>query len=399
MKIGLKEKIYGYHFLSEFLIGVFFTCAIINVNRMGLSLRESSFAWATYMAAIAFFELPTGVIADRFGRKMSSDLGVVLITLSTLSLMVFSSVPVVLLALLVSGIGYTLLSGAKVTWFYRLKEMGYFEMESKSLFLTLDLIRRIGLIVSAFVEVKISDWNPHAAWAIASVFGVLALIFSRFIQADDTKTLWQAEPSSQKSIGLKETLLGLPHRKPLIIFYCAGLFFALAFGIMDVLLQPHLDQTFSVNALVITTASMHVIGLIMNRVYVRWLSNSSHEMVACAWVMFLLFLSYFAAAEMQNWSLFLPLWCIGYAGMGWFYPTRDHFITRVTPSRLHASFLSIDSMLESFFRAIVALVIGFSLSTNHSYQPYWRVGMFLLAVGAILYFYGRQFETPKKALL
>ena len=78
----------------------------------GLSLTEvgvfESFFWLTIIIA----EVPTGAIADRFGRKVSLALGAILFALSTVIFAMADSFSILLASYLVMGIAMTLYSGA-----------------------------------------------------------------------------------------------------------------------------------------------------------------------------------------------------------------------------------------------------------------------------------------------
>ena len=78
----------------------------------GLSLTEvgviESFFWLTVIIA----EVPTGAIADRFGRRISLALGAIMFAISTVIFAVADGFSLLLGSYLVMGIGMTLYSGA-----------------------------------------------------------------------------------------------------------------------------------------------------------------------------------------------------------------------------------------------------------------------------------------------
>ena len=71
----------------------------------------------TVLEASAFlFEVPTGVVADTYSRRLSIVIGVLVLGVSFLLLSLTHFYPVVLLAQVISGLGYTFLSGATDAW-------------------------------------------------------------------------------------------------------------------------------------------------------------------------------------------------------------------------------------------------------------------------------------------
>ena len=82
------------------------------IDERGLSLTEvgviESFFWLTVIIA----EVPTGAIADRFGRRISLALGAIMFAVSTVIFAIADGFPLLLGSYLVMGIGMTLYSGA-----------------------------------------------------------------------------------------------------------------------------------------------------------------------------------------------------------------------------------------------------------------------------------------------
>jgi len=84
---------------------------VVRVNPLHLVLV------GTVLEASAFlFEVPTGVVADTYGRRLSIIIGVLVLGVSFLLLGLAHSFPLVLLAQIISGLGYTFLSGATDAW-------------------------------------------------------------------------------------------------------------------------------------------------------------------------------------------------------------------------------------------------------------------------------------------
>ena len=88
------------------------------INGRGLSLTEvgvfESFFWLTIIIA----EVPTGAIADRFGRKVSLALGAVLFAVSTLIFAQAENFLILLGSYVVLGVAMTLYSGASEALLY-----------------------------------------------------------------------------------------------------------------------------------------------------------------------------------------------------------------------------------------------------------------------------------------
>jgi len=89
---------------------------VLYMKDIGLSLTQIGFLTSAYCLANLIFEIPTGAIADIFGRKLSTILGYFLTGLSMLFVMFFTNYYILLGLFFVRGAVETLRSGAEEAW-------------------------------------------------------------------------------------------------------------------------------------------------------------------------------------------------------------------------------------------------------------------------------------------
>lgn len=87
-------------------------------QRRGLSLGEATLIDVSLFVAAALGEIPTGLVADTFGRKTSLAVGAALMSGSILAWAFAPTMPLIMLAYVAMGIGLTFLSGAEDAFFY-----------------------------------------------------------------------------------------------------------------------------------------------------------------------------------------------------------------------------------------------------------------------------------------
>jgi len=95
---------------------IFTATMVYQINRVGLSPLQLVLVGTTLEIAILIFEVPTGVVADAFSRRLSIVIGYFLIGVGFIlegSLPIFSAI---LFAQLLWGCGYTFTSGATQAW-------------------------------------------------------------------------------------------------------------------------------------------------------------------------------------------------------------------------------------------------------------------------------------------
>src|SRR6476620_12023480 len=89
--------------------------AVFLITRLHLNALELTFVGTVLEITVTLCEIPTGVMADTVSRNVSVVIGVALRGFGFL-LYAVPSYPVVLLAQVVWGVGYTFTSGADVAW-------------------------------------------------------------------------------------------------------------------------------------------------------------------------------------------------------------------------------------------------------------------------------------------
>jgi MFS family permease len=119
-------KYFVYIALKGFGFGLFVSIWVIYLQqRRGLSLAQAALIDTTFFVAAAFGEIPTGVVADVFGRKISMIIGAVLLTAGGFAWATVPTMPLIMVAYVAMGLGLTFQSGAEDALFYEsLQKLG-----------------------------------------------------------------------------------------------------------------------------------------------------------------------------------------------------------------------------------------------------------------------------------
>lgn len=108
-----------YTAIKGFGFGVFAALWVIYLQEQrGLSLSQAALIDVTFFVAAAFGEVPTGIVADTFGRKTSLAIGTALMCASSFAWVLAPTLPLIMVAYICLGIGFTFLSGAEDALFY-----------------------------------------------------------------------------------------------------------------------------------------------------------------------------------------------------------------------------------------------------------------------------------------
>ena len=186
-----------------------------------------------------FLEIPTGIIADRYGRKSSAVLGFIISYLSFFLMIFTHSYPFLMLLYFLHGVGFTLISGAYDAWIYE-----YLKSHKKEKYMHNFYSRRLsfsylGLILSGFIGGFLVTFL-ELYWLIIfdTLFGMAFLYF--LLQIPDPPILRKKEYIGFKKFfhTLKEGFTLIKDNRNLLLLILAGMFFTVALGAKELLSQP-----------------------------------------------------------------------------------------------------------------------------------------------------------------
>lgn len=119
-------KYFIYTALKNLGFGLFVAVWVIYLQqRRGLSLTEATIVDITFLIIATLGEVPTGIVADMYGRKASMVIGSALMSVSMLAWPMAPTVPLIVIAYAGMAFGFTFLSGAEEALFFEsLKTLG-----------------------------------------------------------------------------------------------------------------------------------------------------------------------------------------------------------------------------------------------------------------------------------
>ncbi|MDE2992687.1 MAG: MFS transporter, partial [Chloroflexota bacterium] len=123
------------------------------VQEVGMNPLQLVLVGTTLEATILLFEVPTGVVADTYGRRLSVIVGEVLIGTGWVIQGSFPSFALVLLAAVIRGVGDTFISGALDAWIA--DEVG--EEHLAQAYLRYGQARRVGFFAGIGVGVALAS--------------------------------------------------------------------------------------------------------------------------------------------------------------------------------------------------------------------------------------------------
>ncbi|MBD3328876.1 MFS transporter [Candidatus Dojkabacteria bacterium] len=173
-KIGIFYVMTILYWISIGLMAGYWT---LYYNETGFSLSEISLILLMYPISAFLFEIPTGVLADMFGNKISVFLSYLFTGFTFLGI-VFSGNNIVLVCIFyfLAGISFTLETGALEAWFVEYMKNEDIEKFSDRLFGRWGSIGQIGFIIGTFISGAVSAVNVRYNFILSAIFMLLLSI-------------------------------------------------------------------------------------------------------------------------------------------------------------------------------------------------------------------------------
>lgn len=315
------------------------------------------------------FEIPTGVIADIFSRRLSVIIGMFVTGAAFVLIGIVPRFEVVLLGQVIYGIGATFISGAREAWIA--DEVG--EENLSRVFVRTGQVRRICALIGAFVSVGLASISIGLPLALG---GALTMALGVFLIIYMPEHGFQPTPRTQRTswtmlaASVHEGVHVVRGRPLLLTLLLVGVFGGAASEGFDRLGDAHL-LTFSFPALGslkpvvwfgIIDAASKLVGMVAVTILGRRIEAISLHPVAIARA--LLLLQAFAIASIiafglaGNFGVAVAALLAKVALEALAEPLSDTWFIQNIDPKVRATVLSLSSLTDAFGQATGGPVLG-----------------------------------------
>lgn len=335
---------------------------------VGLDPLEIVLVGTVFEATIFLFEIPTGVVADVYSRRLSILVG---LALTGVGLVLEGAIPVfgwILIAEVISGIGATFLSGATQAWIT--DEIGV-ERASRA-FLRAAQIRTAAGIAGIGIGVMLASAGLNWPFVAAGgLFLALALVlsvimpetgFRRTPQAERStwQTLFSTFREGTRMIHLRPVLIPILLIEFLFAFHSEGFDHLWQKHILDYFILPGLGNLDPVVWFGIISLSANVLSIILNEIVRRRVNLDDHP--ANARVLMLIYgvsaVSILVFALSVNFYLAMAAYCLAASVRGTGKPVSDAWLNQHVEPDIRATMFSINGQIGSMGETIGGPPIG-----------------------------------------
>jgi DHA3 family tetracycline resistance protein-like MFS transporter len=231
--------------VSAFFFSVAFTTgAIYRFQMAGLDPLQLVLLGTALEASVFLFEIPTGIVADIYSRRLSIIVGYSLIGLGMLIEGSFQIFVTILLAQIVWGIGYTFISGAQDAWLA--DEVG--EERLTTTYLRGSQFAQIAALTGIVVNVALASIQLYLPFLVAGIGHIgLALFLILFMPESGFAPTPQSDRHTwQKMNGTFRDGMATIRQRPLLVTILGiALIYGLYSEALDRLWEAHILDNFA----------------------------------------------------------------------------------------------------------------------------------------------------------
>lgn len=254
---------------------VFTVNMVYQIDKVALNPLQLILVGTTLEAACFLFEIPTGIVADIYSRKLSVIIGIVMIGLGFVLEGVLPLFIAMLGAQVLWGVGYTFISGALDAWIAE-EEKG---MELNQIYIRGSQVDQIGSVFGIVISTVLGNINIQLPIILGGIMFIILAVFLVFFMPEYNFSYAAPEDLNtfQKMAHTLKSSLGFIRRKPIIMLLLGvTLFYGLSSEGYDRLSTAHFLKDITLPKLwnlqpVTWFGIFSIIGMIMSAVTMQFI--------------------------------------------------------------------------------------------------------------------------------
>lgn len=387
-QVIMKKIIRNYQVFMLFqglAISFFFGTYQLFLVQKGLSLLEINLLNCCFMIANFLFEIPTGAIADFFGRKRSVIIGLWIYAFSFLVYFFSDCFWQFLIAEILGALAATCVSGALESLAVdEIYEKG--EKSDSDLLFRKAEIRGFGVLIGVIIGSYVGGFNLALPWALSALAFALLALLTKFL-FNETKLPRPKEKGLQflaiRQIVRDSISYGLKNKRlMLMVSFAAVLTFTFQAINMywPIVLKDNFDLPVKYMGLIF--AGIVLITYSASQLSKLWQKRIKCEKKAIFFSQIFSLLGIIGCYFFLDLSWFIVFFLIHEGGRGLFSPLYRSYINKSIDNKNRATILSFESMLLKAGAALGLIVSGF-LADGFGILNAWLFSAFVLSVSII----------------
>jgi len=366
------ERIYLLMAMIEGIVAnvTFAMSAIYRVEVVGLDVLQLVLLGTVLETSVFLFEIPTGVIADVYSRRLSVIIGVAVMGAGFILEGALPLFLTVMLAQAIWGLGWTFISGARSAWIT--DEVGV--EKAGQLFLRDAQVYQIGSLLGVGLAVPLAHLSLQLPYFVGGgLFLITSLLLALFMPETGFKARPKEEREGWKDLAdtMRSGVQSIRTQKALLWFALIALFVGLYSEGWDRLKEPHLltNHTFpglfgfdmtAIEWFAIFNIASSLLVIAANQVASRRLETNSTPALArtLQGLYAVMVLSMVGFALTDHFWLAAALMLLFDTLRGVTFPLSQAFVNKYVDSKVRATVLSMTGQIDAIGQMGGGPIIG-----------------------------------------
>jgi MFS family permease len=358
-----KIRVYSIvRFLTSFALGTILPVYVLYFRHYHINLFQIALLAAIFEASILVFEMPTGLVADTYGRKISVILSALFSLISGIFFIFFPFLFGFIIAEILNGLGETFRSGALEAWLVDSLRHENREEKVKHAFAQGTKYRVIGNLLGLILGGYLASLDIALVWVpFTMVFFVLNMfLFLKMKEEYRIDKTISARITSRISETIKKSLIVIRSQKLILALLLLALFSEFSFETISQYWQVHFSENLFIRAeyfgWILVISSVATI-LLIDKV-TKLSEKFKHEVYSLVILEILFLLSLLVIALTFSPTLAVIFFILLQSLVSFKEPIFLDLYNKHIPSEQRATLLSFQSLVGSGGEVLAGLCIG-----------------------------------------
>ena len=364
IKFPQPKIFYLSSFISSLYNGIIGSLFVVYLLAINFNPAQIGITLAAQRISIIVFEIPTGIFADRYGRKKSVLISFFLFSILFLIWFFAKNFYLLILISMMGGLAYTFQSGARDSLLIDNLGLQNDDKKRDKIFAHFSTFGLAGSIFGGIIAAGLAFYWLKSIWLAASFFNLFLLfLFLFFIHENFKPTIIKADKFRNFFKTAKNNFKLIIQDKIIILFMVVNAVFVFLTAIYGLIYPILFKQSIHIpnyyfGLLGTLSAVMGIIGIFFAQRLTR--RKNYFFTLGCLSLMLGVFFLLFGFKSAFWWSVII-FSLIELVINGW-YPIYQSLFNKFIPDQNRAGILSTNSTFSLLFIALGELITGLALN-------------------------------------
>lgn len=346
----------------------------------GLELFEVFIANAVFTGSMALFEIPTGVLADTRGRRVSFLLSLAVILVGTLGYVGVDAINgglwMFIIMSVILGLGYTFYSGAMEAWLVDALDASGYQGKLDQVFARSAMVSGAAMLIGSIGGGFLGELGLSIPFLVRAFLLGLVFIFAYFSMHDigftPVESNWRKLPGEMRKIVQASVSHGWKQNEVRLLIL-SGVVQAIVLAWGFYAWQPYFLDLLGKNITWVAgliAALISVSTIIGNSIVEYFTRFCGRRTTLLLWAAGISSIAIVGVGLTNSFWLAVALYLISMASYGVIMPVKQAYMHQVIPSEQRATVISFDSLMASGGSMVGQSGLGYlsqiqSLSTGY----------------------------------